>query len=47
LTKTELQPNPEQHIMAQAQKPRDNVWSVFWWGLLVCLLLAFVAYLFG
>jgi hypothetical protein len=26
---------------------KDNAWSVFFWGLVICILLAIVVYLFG
>ncbi len=25
----------------------DNAWSVFFWGLVICLVLAFIVYLIG
>lgn len=33
--------------MSETDHYKDNAWSVFFWGLIICLLLAFVVYLIG
>jgi len=33
--------------MSNAEHHNDNALSVFWWGLLVCLILGFIVYLIG
>ena len=33
--------------MNEVTHNEDNAWSVFFWGLIVCLVLAFIVYLIG